>query len=461
MVKINDNAIKAGDITTEHTSDVKLVKSLLNLEEGKIVPDKQSKTEGLIGEFLSDFIYLPDALLYHDRLMLPRPKEYYIEEIGEKLLDSCVINKLQKNNIIFFPPKEVYDFKAVEELHRNLSHKISKDPRPNLIAFIESPYNDRPSRWLKKHGFLDKNISLKPYYAGGPDDIVRWLNSIDLDQMYASIPSNATDDPILAERDLIGSPGYSVFLTSNIPVMEAGYFTQDFAFFNTFAKEQWEDKPTKTTLSVVLNKLSKIRREEYKELIDKEIITQSQVCEIPFTLALLIEKMPKKSHPGDLIDIIINKRNESGIKKFREWLKKSDIERWKDPAHMDYEKTLEINADIELASENLLKEFSGMSTIKKIVQRLPRFIAIIIGIIISGGTTFFEKVPDIIKSFDFLYTKIHPLHIAYMQKLGKAGIKVPKQLEDVFGEQGNEFSSILRYYNVIEEKTDKILRMKK
>ena len=77
MIKINDNDIKAGDITIEHSSDVKLVKSLLNLEEGKIVPDKQSKAEGLIGEFLSDFIYLPDTLLYHDRLILPRPKEYY------------------------------------------------------------------------------------------------------------------------------------------------------------------------------------------------------------------------------------------------------------------------------------------------------------------------------------------------------------------------------------------------
>lgn len=415
--------------------------------------------EGLIGEFLSDFIYLPDALLYHDRLILPRPKEYYVKEIGEKLLDSDVINKLQKNNIICFPPEEAYDFRAVEELHRKLTHEISKDPRPNLIAFIESPYNERPSRWLKKHGFIDKDISLKSYYAGGADDIVQWLNTIDLDQMYASIPLNATDDPIIAERDLIGSPGYSVFLTSNIPVMESGYFTQDFAFFDTFVKEQW--KPTKTTLSVVLNKLSKIRREEYKELLEKGIITQSQVYEIPFPLALLIEKMSKKSHPSDLIDIIINKRNESGIKKFREWLKESDIERWKNPAHMDYGKTLEINADIELASENLRKEFSGVSPIKKIVQRLPRFIAIIIGIIISGGTTLIEKIPDIIKSFDFLYTKIHPLHIAYMQKLGKAGIKVPKQLEDVFGEQGSGFSSILRYYNIIEEKTDKILKMKK
>jgi len=276
VIKITDKNVKIGDIVIDHTIDVKLLKSLLNLEEDKIVLDKEAEGEGLIGEFLSDFIYLPDALLHHDRLVLPRSKEFYVKKIGEKLLDSDVINNLQKNNIIYFSLEEAYDFKAVEELHRNLIHEISADPRPNIIALIESPYNERPSRWLKKHGFIDKSASLKPYYAGGADDIVRWLNTVDLDRMHASIPANAKDDPILAERDLIGSPGYSVFLTSDMPVMEAGYFIQDFIFFDSFIKEQWKsDKPTQTTLSLVLNRLHKIRREKDKDLIDKGIILHS------------------------------------------------------------------------------------------------------------------------------------------------------------------------------------------
>lgn len=462
-LKITDKNAKIGDITIDHTVDVKLLKSLLNLEKDKIVLGKEREGEGLIDEFLSDFIYLPDVLLYHDQLVLPRPKEYYVKEIGEKLLDSDAINKLQKNKIIYFPPEEVYDFKAAEELHRKLIHDISKDPRPNLIAFIESPYNERPSRWLKEHGFLDKNTTLKPYYAGGADEIVRWLNTIDLDQIYASIPANATDDPIIAERDLIGSPGYSVFLTSNIPVMEAGYFIQDFIFFDAFVKEKWKLETTKTTttLSLVLNELSKIRGEEYKELIENGIITQSQVYEIPFTFGLLINEMPKKSQPSDLIDIIIKKRNEKGIKKFRRWLKESDIERGKDYAHIDYGKIMKIHADIELVAENLRSEFSSMSLTKKILQHSPHFITKIIGIVISGGAALIEKIPDIIDSVDFLYPKMRSSHIAYMQKLGKAGIKVSKQLEDIFGEQGREFSSILRYYSAVDEKTDRILKMKK
>ena len=71
-----------------------------------------------------------------------------------------------------------------------------------------------------------------------------------------------------------------------------------------------------------------------------------------------------------------------------------------------------------------------------------------------------RNVGDIIKSADFLYPKRVP-HIAYMQKLGNAGIKVSKQLEDAFDEQGREFSSILRYYSVVDEKTDRILKMER
>jgi hypothetical protein len=73
------------------------------LEKGKIVIDKESKKDGLIGEYLSDFIYLPDAILHHDRIVLPRTKEYYVKKIGEEMLDSDVIKKLEKNNIPLFP----------------------------------------------------------------------------------------------------------------------------------------------------------------------------------------------------------------------------------------------------------------------------------------------------------------------------------------------------------------------
>jgi hypothetical protein len=392
-------------------------------------------------------------LLYHDRLTLPRPKGYYVKKIGEKLLDSDVINKLEKNNIIYFPPKEAYDVKAVEELHRTLIHQLSKDPRPNLMALIQSPYNERPNRWLKKYGFIDKYISLKPYHAGGADDIVRWLNTIDLGQMYELIPANATDDPILAERDLIGSPGYSVFLTSKIPVMESGYFTQDYTFFDNIVK-QVTDKPTETILSGLLNVLSKTRREIHEVVNEMAKITQSQVYEIPFTLALLIEEMPKKSQPCDLIDSFIKKRNESGIEKFRKWLKESDIERWKDYAKINYEKIRGISDNMKLAAESLRTEFASVSPTKKIIQHAPHAMTMMIRRELLKDATPIEDVESV-------YPKNHSSHIAHILKLGKAGITASKQLEDVFGGQGREFSSILRYYSVIDEKADKILKMKK
>lgn len=92
-----------GDATIEYRNDAKSLKSLLNIEKGKIVLDEKSEEEDLIGEFLSDFIYLPDLLLHHDRLVLPRSKEFYVKEIGEKILNSVVIKELEKNNILYFP----------------------------------------------------------------------------------------------------------------------------------------------------------------------------------------------------------------------------------------------------------------------------------------------------------------------------------------------------------------------
>jgi hypothetical protein len=56
VIKITDRYVKIGDITVDHTVDIKLLKSLLNLEKDKIVPGKEGE-EGLIGESLADFIY--------------------------------------------------------------------------------------------------------------------------------------------------------------------------------------------------------------------------------------------------------------------------------------------------------------------------------------------------------------------------------------------------------------------
>ena len=129
MIKITNSDIKVGDVTIECKNDVKFLKSLLNLEKGKIVIDKESKKEGLIGEFLSDFIYLPDAILHHDRIVLPRTKEYYVKTIGEEILNLDIIKRLEKDTILYFPSKEAYDFEEVKRCHGELTNLINNDHR--------------------------------------------------------------------------------------------------------------------------------------------------------------------------------------------------------------------------------------------------------------------------------------------------------------------------------------------
>lgn len=220
VIKITNNDIEVGDVTIECKNDVKLLKSLLNLEKGKIVIDKESKKEGLIGEFLSDFIYLPDAILHHDRIVLPRTKEFYAKKIGEEMLDSNVIKKLEMNNILYFPSEKAYDFKEVKRWHGELTNLINKDPRVYLLALLAAPSSKRASRWLKMHGFLDEQVSFKTYWAGGADATVEWINSVDIDRLYAAIPDNIADDSILSKKGVESSPGYAVFLTSDISITQ-------------------------------------------------------------------------------------------------------------------------------------------------------------------------------------------------------------------------------------------------
>jgi hypothetical protein len=82
-----------------------------------------------------------------------------------------------------------------------------------------------------------------------------------------------------------------------------------------------------------------------------------------------------------------------------------------------------------------------------------------------GDISSMKKILDafLINFLEPIYSKMRFPYRAYMQKLGKADIIVLDKLEvdRVFGEQGKEFASILRYYSVVGKKADEILKMKR
>lgn len=455
---MSPNDVKDEGVTINHRNDIKLLKSLINLESGQIVPEHQTCTQGeTIGEFLADFIHLPDALLYYDRLILPRPKDYYIEKIGDSFVDSNLINGKLKD-ILYFPTKEIYKIDRVENLHNRLMQTIKTDPRPYLIALLESPDTDKAGRWLKCHGHLDKMTSLTPYYAGGAREIVQWLKTVDISEMYSSIPDDISEDPILSKTNIDGSVGYSVYLASNIPVLEAGYYTHDFDFFDIYLKERMNT--AKNTLQIVLKTLSDVRRDKHKELVEKGIISTNQIYEIPFTLGLLIEGMTTRSDPVEIVDTIVNKRNERSIRKFREWLKNGNQERWREGVDINYKNVFKIQAEIDQASANLRAEFSNVSISQKIVRHLPHGIALASEAILTGILPLPSCIRDLGSIGDTIISNVFSPHVAHMQKLGRAGIKISKPLKHIFGKQGEELGNILRYYSEIDQKVDLIHQMK-
>ena len=479
MVEITDKNINVGDVTVEYKNDDTLLKSLLNLEKGEIVPDKESKKRGLIGEFLSDFIYLPDALLHHDRLVMPRTKESYAKEIGEEMLDSDVIKKLETNNILYFPSEKAYDFKEVERWHGELTNLINNDHRVYLLALLAAPNSERATKWLKEHGFIDEKVSFKQYWAGGADAIVEWINNVDINRLYAAIPDNIADDSTLSEGEVESSPGYSVFLTSDMSVMEAGYYSQDFMFFEDIVKEKYRqgsdliakklqrrlDRPTKSALQKVLENLSETKESIERDLIEEELMTEKQTYKIPFSLGVLINEMNRKSEPIDLIDVAIKERKERGNKAFRKWLREYDTEMRKD--NPDRYRREKIKVDLDQVAEDLQKDSACRILNEKMVHSLSnlgRKIAEIAIRLKLGDISSVKEIPDVvIDSLELLYPNIRFPHRTYMQKLGTADIKILDKLEldRVFGEQGKEFANILRYYGVVGKKADIIFKMKR
>lgn len=480
MIKITNNDIKVGDVTIEYRNDAKLLKSLLNLEKGKIVPDEESKKKGLIGEFLSDFIFLPDAILHHDRLVLPRTKEYYAKKIGEEMLDSNVIKKLEMNNILYFPSEEAYDFKEVKKRHGELTNLINKDPRVYLLALLAAPSSKRASRWLKLHGFLDEQVSFKTYWAGGADAIVEWINSVDIDRLYAAIPDNIADDSILSERGVESSPGYAVSLTSDIPVIEAGYYSQDSMFFDDILKEKNRqrcdlitkelqrrvEKATKSASQRLLDKLSETKESIERDLFEEEYLYEKLTYKIPFSFGLLINEMNRKSDPIDLIDVAIKKRRKRGNKAVRKWLRAYDNEMGKD--NPDRYKRKKMKEDLDQVAAKLREEYPDEILTKKTIQSASNVGKEIFEEVIRsemGDISSTKKILDtfLINFLEPIYSKMRFPYRAYMQKLGTADIIVLDKLEvdRVFGEQGKEFASILRYYSVVGKKADEILKMKR
>lgn len=261
--------------------------------------------------------------------------------------------------------------------------------------------------------------------------------------------------------------------------MEAGYYSQDFMFFDDILKEKNRqgcdlitkelqrrlDKSTQIALQIVLEKLSEHKKSKEKNLIEKGRITDRQTYKIPFSLELLINEMNGKADPIDLIDVAIKKRKERGNKAFRTLLRDYDNEmRKKSPNTLKLAKRED---ELDQVVGDLKKDSSCKLSTEKTAHYLSNLGRKILEIAIrvkSGDFSVIKETPNVvINSLELLNSYIYFPHRAYIQKLGTADITVFDKLEvdRVFGEQGKEFASILRYYSVVGKKADEILKMKR
>lgn len=261
--------------------------------------------------------------------------------------------------------------------------------------------------------------------------------------------------------------------------MEAGYYSQDFMFFDDIAREKYRqgsnlipnelqrrlDKSTQIALQIVLEKLPEHKKSKEKDLIEKGRITDRQTYKIPFSLELLINEMNRKSDPIDLIDVAIKKRKERGNKAFRTWLRDYDNEmRKKWPNTL---KLAKMEDELDQVVGDLKKDSASKISTEKTAHSLSNLGVKITDITVRvklGDISAIKEIPNVvINSLELLNSYIYFPHRAYIQKLGTVDITAFDKLEvdRVFGEQGKEFVSILRYYSVVGKKADEILKMKR
>jgi hypothetical protein len=168
--------------------------------------------------------------------------------------------------------------------------------------------------------------------------------------------------------------------------------------------------------------------------------------------------MNSKSDPTDLIDVVIKKRKEKGNKAFRTLLRETDNEmRSVDPNWLKLDK---IEENLKQVTEELQKDSTSKILNDKTVKYLSNLGKFLYKLVIQRDP--FGAI-DVIKISSELYRNRNFPYSAYMQKLGTAPIKVFEELDlgRVFGKQGEDLASILRYYSVVGKEADKILKMKK
>lgn len=429
-----------------------LVFTLITLAEGKIFPSSTWIKERGYRGFLPEFIFLPDVVLHHEHIILPEASA-----IDQGLMDSSIVKDLIKKGILY-PQRDVitediWCCETQEEYLMQLPEFSVIDKRTALINIIMEPH--RYKDWLQKHE-ITFYTDVRAFGKGFQEYIerghsIQQLQNLDVKQIYDAF----LRDPI----SYVGiiSNGVAMALSSKISVIEPTWHLAKSHFLNTLIQqygfnifsELTKEEYHKNAFHLALEELEGVRKSIYEELLKEGIISKNIIYKVPFGLALILRDV---THPTDFFDVMLEKRKERSVRKFREWLKKYD-EALKSGNLGEIAK---ITSETKFAAQQLRKEFMTFD-MNKIVSGYSELINTFLWAILSPK----KLIERLISLLGEKISRWCYPHIYYMQELGRAGIdiNVKKDLERVFGEQGSKFANLLNYHSILMEKVNDIEKL--
>ena len=423
-----------GNIVIKLEDSWSFLAMLVNLSNGRAL--EETWKPNLVSPFgikcisLSEFLYIFDALLFHERIVLPlvKPMERY-QDHADKLFESDVVRECRKKFILI--PPEILDFQSYYRLRNKLVETALSDRRVYLIAKL--------GEYCASYRDYTKNIwKFKPKYQ------LRHTKT------PWKIPSMlGKGGPLTYDAEAC-----ALSLLTYIPVFKTTSFLPTIRLLNDSIVYAWD---------YVKDRLESLRKEITRDLIKDRLVQNQEVFDIPFTLSLVLREIPDSSSPSQLFDAALRLRKDKSVSKFREWLTKFHGAQ----KEGNLGEIAKVRSEVMAVAESLRREFGLQNIEQKIRVGFSDVAKDVFDDTLNILT--FKPPKNIVKRFldsiEIWIKKRKIQHLFFMQQLGRTGINVhniESELERCFGKSQDvvDLTNYIRNYSLGCDKTEEILNLK-
>ncbi len=479
----SDYRVEPGSATLEFTADVHILEALVNLKEGRIFPKDVVHSWA----YLNAQPFIPDAIILHEKIILPRIFYYDLEH--EVLLDK--LDDLTSSKIIEVPEKEIASGANILNLTEELADRYASDPTYLTAVAVASPHKKIFRDLIKEAGInVIPKEEFNPWFGGG-FVVAAWIEEIMLRE-----PSNLSklrqkiEQKIKQEkfRRRVSMTAVSQLAYTDIPVVADGYLgpinriflrnLHDFVKHKLTLMKKNEDLSRSIGISfdILFSKIDELR-EEIEDFVRKNWprtrylgIFDMPLRGPPYSVALIVKELEKNEGPKKFYEKMLELRKE--FRGLRSQLRDCD-EKLANHMFAEFARCLKNLIDlIEKAEEsyeykknkiNIRQNTGVLSNMQAAIARIP------LSMLVKGTKSAFlsigpSEIIQIAKELKANLSKwkeenmLRRLHLRDLFQASLTSINYLREdLERAFGEDGEKFASTLAYLSAVSRLVDTLL----